>query len=68
MNSRRKDKLADWALDIAKYISTAVLIARWFNRQSEWFWYDYIIPFMVVVLTIAFGIYLTDGDKDNSNS
>ena len=39
MNRKKKEKLGDLALDIAKYIITAVLIATWFNRTEQWQWY-----------------------------
>lgn len=64
MNSRRKEKLGNWALDIAKYIFTAVIIARWFKSDSVWKWYDYIIPLIVVIATVFLGLYWTD-DSEN---
>lgn len=57
MNSKRKEKLGNWALDIAKYIFTAVIIAKWFNSDMPWQWYDYIIPLFVVVVTVCIGLY-----------
>lgn len=34
-------------MDIAKYIFTAVIIAKWFNSDMPWQWYDYILPLFV---------------------
>ena len=41
MNTKRKEKLGDLALDIAKYMITAVLLATWFKRTEQWAWYDF---------------------------
>ena len=51
---KRQEKFADLLLDIAKYIITAVLLATWFSDVSQWSWYSYIIP-VVVVFTITIG-------------
>lgn len=63
MNSKKKEKLGDLALDIAKYIITAVLIATWFNRTDSWEWYDFIIPIFVVFGIVCLGLYLIDNDN-----
>ena len=63
MNSKKKEKLGDLALDIAKYIITAVLIATWFNRTDSWEWYDFIIPIFVVFGIVWLGLYLIDNDN-----
>ena len=60
MNSKKKLKLGELALDIAKYIITAVLISAWFNRTEQWQWYDFIIPIFVVVTIVWMGLELTD--------
>ncbi|MBB1530972.1 MAG: hypothetical protein HXL35_04760 [Prevotellaceae bacterium] len=62
MNRKKKEKLGDLALDIAKYIITAVLIATWFNRTEQWQWYDFIIPIIVVISIVWIGLYLTDNN------
>ena len=48
MNTKKREKLGDLSLDIAKYIITAVLISALFNRSDEWKWYDFIYPVIVV--------------------
>lgn len=64
MNGKKKEKLGDLALDIAKYIITAVLVATWFNRTEQWKWYDFIIPIIVVISVVWIGLYLI-GSNDN---
>lgn len=63
MNAKRKEKLGNWAMDIAKYIFTAVIIARWFNDDSVWEWYDYIVPLLVVLSTVALGLFWTGNNS-----
>lgn len=58
MNTKRKEKLGDLALDIAKYMITAVLLATWFKRTEQWAWYDFIIPVFVVIGLVLLGLYL----------
>lgn len=65
MNTKKKQKLGDLALDIAKYIITAVLIATWFNRTDQWKWYNFIIPVIIVALIVWIGLYLTDNNIEN---
>lgn len=60
MNSKKKLKLGELALDIAKYIITAVLISAWFNKTEQWKWYDFIIPTFVVVTIVWLGLDLID--------
>ena len=68
MNTKRKEKLGDLALDIAKYIITAVLIATWFSKSERWEWYDFVLPIFVVVGMIWAGLYLTDNDKQKKGT
>ena len=63
MNTKRQEKFADLLLDIAKYIITAVLLATWFSDVSQWSWYSYIIP-VVVVFTITIGGLMLYKDDD----
>ena len=64
MNTKRKEKLGDLALDIAKYIITAVLIATWFSKSERWEWYDFIIPVFVVIGLVLLGLYFLNDNKE----
>lgn len=63
MNSKRKEKLGDLLLDIAKYIITAILFATWFSDISNWEWYSYLLPITAVVVAASVGLSLF---KDNN--
>lgn len=64
MNTKRKEKLGDLALDIAKYMITAVLLATWFKRTEQWGWYDFIIPVFVVIGLVLLGLYFLNDNKE----
>ena len=66
MNTKKREKLGDLSLDIAKYIITSVLILALFNRSDEWKWYDFIYPVIVVGVMIWVSLFLIDG-KENEN-
>ncbi|MBR1411360.1 MAG: hypothetical protein IJ580_09715 [Prevotella sp.] len=64
MNNKRKEKLGDLLLDIAKYIITAILLATWFSDIEQWNWYSYILPVAAVVIAAISGLYLFKDDKN----
>lgn len=66
MNPKRKEKLGDLLLDIAKYIITAILLATWFSDIEQWNWYSYILPVAAVVIAATSGLYLfKEGNTNN---
>ena len=66
MNAKKREKLGDLMLDIAKYIITAILISACFSGSDEWKWYDFIYPVIVVGVMIWVSLFLIDG-KENGN-
>ena len=63
MNNKRKEKLGDFSRDIAKYITTAVILATWFKGADTWKWYDFLVPIVVVVAVTWFGLYLIGNNE-----
>ena len=63
MNQKRKDKFADFLLDIVKYIITAVLLATWFSGVEQWSWEYYFVIVIIVVSVAVYSIHLY-GDED----
>lgn len=64
-NKKRKDKFANWLLDIAKYITTAVIISSIFegieNRT-----YLLITGIAVVGASLGWGMLLIQDDDTNN--
>lgn len=65
MNSKRKEKLGDLLLDIAKYIITAILLATWFSDINQWSWYSYLLPIIAVVVAILGGLSLFNNNNSS---
>ena len=64
MNNKRKEKLGDLLLDIAKYIITAILLATWFSDINQWEWYSYLLPIIAGIAATISGLSLFN-DKQN---
>ena len=60
-NKKRKDKFANWLLDIAKYITTAVIISSIFEGIGNKF-YLLITGIAVVGASLAWGMLLIQDD------
>ena len=58
---RRKDKFANWLLDIAKYITTAVIISSIFEGIENK-WYLLLTGFAVVGASLGWGMLLIQDD------
>ena len=50
--------LGKWLMDIAKYMTTAVLLTSLFNGVNEWAWYLYGLVVIAVLVTLATGLFL----------
>lgn len=60
-----KKELGKWLMDIAKYITTAVLLASVFNGIESG-WLVYLCASVAIALTLICGLWLIR-DKDNKN-
>ena len=61
-SKRRKDKFANWLLDIAKYITTAVIISSIFEGFEDRL-YLLIVGVAVVGASLGWGLLLTQDDE-----
>ena len=61
-NKRRKDKFANWLLDIAKYITTAVIISSIFEGIENRM-YLLITGIAVVGASLGWGMLLIQDDE-----
>jgi len=62
---RRKDKFANWLLDIAKYITTAVIISSIFEGIENRL-YLLIVGIAVVGASLGWGLLLIQDDEPKS--
>ena len=64
MNRKQKEKFGDWLLDVAKYMTTAVIITSLFDSfGSKW---ALAIGFIAVVVSFYIGIsFFADNKKTN---
>ena len=62
--NQRKEKLADYLIDVSKYVLTGVVITSLFNDVTDKT-IIYLIGLAVVCLTLWSGIMLTNKRKDN---
>ena len=61
-SKRRKDKFANWLLDIAKYITTAVIISSIFEGIEERF-YLLLAAIAVVGASLGWGLLLIQDEE-----
>jgi len=62
--NQRKEKLADFLIDVAKYVFTGVIITSLFNDVTDKT-ILYVIGLFIVVITLWIGLILTNKRKDN---
>jgi L-cystine uptake protein TcyP (sodium:dicarboxylate symporter family) len=61
--NQRQEKLADFLIDVAKYVFTGVIITSLFNDVSDKTTL-YVIGMAIVVFTLLLGLSLTSKRKD----
>jgi ABC-type multidrug transport system permease subunit len=57
-----KRELGKWLMDVAKYVTTAVLITS-FLGSFEQEWMMYVIGSVTIVVTMLFGLWLINKNK-----
>lgn len=61
--NQRKEKLADFLIDVAKYVFTGVIITSLFNDMADKTSL-YITGMFIVVMSLTVGLILTNKRKD----
>jgi len=64
MKTQTKEKIAEWLMDIAKYMLTAVLLSSIF-KDFENKWLVYISCSVSVLLILYIGVSLFDKNSNN---
>lgn len=60
-----RKELGKWFLDIAKYMTTAVLLTSLFSGVNEWVWYMYGLVVLAVLVTLVTGLTLLKDKKED---
>ena len=58
-----KKEFGKWLMDIAKYLTTAVLLSSVFNDIKE-SWVNYLVVSIAIVLTLLTGLLLVKDKKE----
>jgi hypothetical protein len=61
-----KKKFGAWLMDIAKYVTTGVIVSSLFAQIQTWIVYPVAILFVVVLL--GFGLYFVRDENNNERS
>lgn len=59
-----RNELGKWLMDIAKYMTTAVLLSSLFTGVNEWKWYLYVLLVLAIITTLVVGLLLTKKKGD----
>ena len=62
--NQRQEKLADFLIDVAKYIFTCVIITSLFNDMQDKS-ILYVVGMFIVVISLTIGLVLTSKRKDH---
>ena len=62
--NQRKEKFADFLIDVAKYVFTGVIITSLFNDVTDKT-VLYVVGLFIVIITLWSGLILTNKRKDN---
>lgn len=59
-----KKELGKWLMDIAKYMTTAVLLSSLFSGMDNWAWYVYLLIVLAVLITLGVGLMMLKDRKE----
>lgn len=60
-----KKELGKWLMDIAKYMTTAILLSSLFSERDQWPGYVYGIVVLAVLITLLAGLLLLKNGKEH---
>lgn len=59
-----REQFGKWLMDIAKYITTAIVISSVFENLGEWNWATYSLTIAAVVATLVLGLIMQRKKKE----
>ena len=63
-----KKEFGKWLIDIAKYLTTAILLSSLFSDIKNWPWYFYLIMIVVIVAVLYVGLVMMDQSKEKNRN
>ncbi len=63
-----KKEFGKWLIDVAKYVSTAILLSSLFSDIKSWPWYFYLIMFCTVFAVLYLGLVLVAKPKETNRN
>jgi len=63
-----KKEFGKWLMDIAKYLTTAVLLLSLFSDIKNWPWYFYLIMIVVIVAVLYVGLIMMEQSKEKNRN
>ena len=64
MKNATKKKIAEWLMDVSKYMLTAVIISTIF-KDLENKWTIYFVGFVAVIFSLYIGVNMFDKNSNN---
>ena len=63
-----KKEFGKWLIDVAKYVSTAILLSSLFSDIKNWPWYFYLIMVCTVFAVLYLGLVLVAKPKETNRN
>ena len=63
-----KKEIGKWLMDIAKYLTTAILLSSLFSDIKNWPWYFYLIMVCSIVSVLYGGLVLMEPPKEKNRN
>lgn len=63
-----KKEFGKWLIDVAKYLTTAILLSLLFSDIKNWPWYFYLIMVVIIVAVLYVGLVLMEQSKEKNRN
>ena len=63
-----KKEIGKWLIDVAKYVSTAILLSSLFSDIKSWPWYFYLIMVCTIFAVLYGGLVLMEPPKEKNRN
>ena len=63
-----KKEIGKWLMDIAKYLTTAILLSSLFSDIKNWPWYFYLLMVCSIISVLYGGLVLMEPPKEKNRN